>query len=105
MNLLSKSLWGIAVLSLITLSGTDAQAFCGVIQKSGTAKSAGKAQSRAQREVSWELRKLRKQYKRKLQLSEQSVACVGGAVAVDANGNEIVGNPSCTVTQPYCVNP
>ena len=42
---------------------------------------------------------------RKLVLSQRQAACVGGALAIDANGNETVGPSSCTVTQPFCVNP
>ena len=102
---ISKTLSAFTVFTLITLSGTGAQAFCGVIQKSATAGSTAKASWRAQRDVRREVRPLMRQYGPKLQLSEQSVACVGGAAAIDADGNEMYGKPSCTVTQPFCVNP
>ena len=105
MNTISKTFSGFAVFTLITLSVTQAQAFCGVIQKSATASSAAKASWRAQRDVRREVRPLMRQYGHKLQLDQQSVACVGGAVAVDADGNQIYGKPSCTVTQSFCVNP
>jgi hypothetical protein len=84
---------------------TNAFAFCGVIQESASARTANKALRRADTVVRKQVRSLRRQHGQKLQLSERQSSCVGGGVGIDANGNQITGNPSCTVTQPFCVNP
>ena len=84
---------------------SQALAFCGVIQEAATARTTEKALSRADKSVKKKVRSLRKQHGEKLQLDEAQKACVGGGVGIDANGNQIVGNPSCTITQPFCVNP
>ncbi len=99
---------GLAMISIgaaLGLASPEAFASCGVIQKSATAKSTQRATSRAESQVRDEVRKLRSKHGKKLQLDEKQVACLGGAVAIDANGKEIVGQPSCTVTQPFCINP
>lgn len=84
---------------------TPASAWCGVIEKSATNKNVRKANFRANSAVDVQVRKLRRENGRKLVLSERQSACVGGALAIDANGNETAGPSSCTVTQPFCVNP
>jgi hypothetical protein len=90
--------------ALISTSN-PAAAFCGGVEKSATAKSTKKASRKAIDQVKWELRKLRKQYGKKFVADNPSVACVGGAVAIDDQGNQIVGRPSCTATAGFCVNP
>jgi uncharacterized protein YggE len=87
------------------MASPQALASCGVIQKSATAKSAKQATNRAESRVKSEIKTLRAAHGKKLQLDQKQVACVGRGVAVDANGNQIVGQPSCTVTQPFCINP
>jgi hypothetical protein len=82
-----------------------AQAYCGVLEKSALAGTVKKATRLANNAINREDRKLRRQNGMKYVPSERSVACVGGAVAIDANGNQIAGKPSCTVTMPFCVNP
>jgi hypothetical protein len=90
--------------STILMQG-QALAFCGVIQEQATARTAERAISRADRAIRKQVRSLKRQHGRKLQLDEVQKACVGGGVAIDADGNQITGNPSCTVTQSFCVNP
>ena len=84
------------------LGSSNALASCGVIQKTATASNAQKATNRASNQVKKELNALRS---KQLKPGQRDVACVGGAVAIGADGKEIVGNPSCTVTQPFCINP
>ena len=40
-----------------------------------------------------------------LVLDQRTASCLGGAVAIDANGKQVVGPATCTVTVPFCVNP
>jgi hypothetical protein len=100
---LSFLLLGAAIL----ISGTSiqAQAFCGVIEESAVAATAKKATRKADDRILRQIRKLRRQHGRKLVVESMSVACVGGSVAIDSNGNQIVGKPRCTVTRGFCVNP
>lgn len=84
---------------------TPASAWCGAIEQTATNKNVQKANVRANHAVDKQVRKLRRENGRKLVLSERQSACVGGALAIDANGNEVVGPSRCTVTQPFCVNP
>ena len=91
--------------SVLAISYGQANAFCGVIQESATGKTTESAVRKARHEVKQQVRKLRIQYGRKLQVEGPSVACVGGAAAIDADGHEIYGDPSCSVTAGYCVNP
>jgi len=51
------------------------------------------------------VRPLKRKHKKKLQLSEREAACLGGGAYIDTMGKERYGKPSCTVTQPFCVNP
>ena len=91
---------------LATLAfAAPASAWCGAIEQSATSHNVQKANFRANRAVDKQVRKLRRENGRKLVLSERQSACVGGALAIDANGTEIVGPSRCTVTQPFCVNP
>ncbi len=55
--------------------------------------------------VNHKVKQLKRQHRGKLQLDERSSQCLGGGVAIDADGNQITGKPSCTVTQSFCVNP
>jgi hypothetical protein len=96
---------GVMALLAIVAAAPEAQAFCGVTEASANAQSAERASKLAQRELRKEARKLRRQYGRKLVLEQPAMACKGGAIAIDANGNEIIGNASCTATQGFCVNP
>lgn len=80
-------------------------AFCGVIQESDSARTAERASQKAHNAVRYKINKLRSQYGSKLKAERASLACLGGAVAIDANGNQIVGKPSCTATVAFCVNP
>ena len=91
--------------SVLASSYGQANAFCGVIQESATGKTAEIAMRKARHAVKRQVRQLRNQYGRKLQVEDPSVACLGGAAAIDANGHEIYGDPSCRVTTGYCVNP
>jgi hypothetical protein len=103
-HLLGLKLGALALVAMVT-TAPNAYAFCGVTEATGTAKSAIRASNLAQRELRKEARKLRRQYGRKLVLEQPAIACKGGAIAIDANGNEIIGNASCTATQGFCVNP
>jgi hypothetical protein len=100
---LSFLLLGAAIL----VGGTtvQAQAFCGVIEESAVAKTAKRATREADYNVLKQIRKLKRKHGRKLVVERASVACVGGGVAIDSNGNQIVGKPRCTVTRGFCVNP
>lgn len=100
---LSLLLLGAAI--LMGGSTVQAQAFCGVIEESAVAATAKKATRKANDRVLKQIRKLRRQHGRKLVVESASAACVGGAVAIDSNGNQIVGKPRCTVTRGFCVNP
>ena len=92
-------------ISAVAVTSSTAFAFCGVIQESATARTAERASQKAQNAVRQKINKLRRQHGHKLQAEEASLACLGGAVAIDANGNEMVGKPSCTATVSFCVNP
>ncbi len=83
----------------------EAQAFCGVIQESAQAKKPADAAHKAEKKAAKQVKKLKQQYGAKLALDKPSSACLGGAVAIDASGKQVVGPSSCTVTQSYCVNP
>ena len=91
----------------IFIGGTTVQAhaFCGVIEESAVAKTAKRANWEANNRVLKQIRKLKRQHGRKLVVESESVACVGGAVAIDSNGNQTVGKARCTVTRGFCVNP
>lgn len=89
----------------LVLSTTNSFAFCGVLQKSATANSVQAATNKANFAASKSARQLKRQYGKKLVLSPRETACVGGSVSIDANGNQVTGKPSCTVTLPFCVNP
>ena len=86
-------------------STESAFAFCGVIVKTDTAKSASKALKRARKQVRNEIKVLQQEHGDNLQLDQAQETCVGGGVSIDADGNQITGRPSCTVTQSFCVNP
>lgn len=92
-------------IATISVVPNTAFAFCGVIQESATAKTAARASMKAQNAVRHKIQKLRAQYRHKLQAEEANLACLGGAVAIDADGNQMVGKPSCTATVSFCVNP
>ena len=98
-------LCGLTLLSAALLWATGAEAFCAVIQKSATASTAQRATSRAVQLVNRELRPIKRKHGKKLVLSEREAACLGGAAYIDAMGKQHYGKPSCTVTQPFCVNP
>ena len=91
--------------SAFSLTSNSALAYCGVIQESATAKTAERASQKARLEVRNEVRKLRRQHGPKLRTEKVSLACVGGGVAIDAMGDQLVGRPSCTATVSFCVNP
>lgn len=103
--MISKTVVFTAALLLLFASTEVAQAFCGVIQQSATAKSVAKATRQANRAVDAQVRPLKRTHRAKLQLDQRNVACTGGGVGIDANGNQIFGKPTCTVTQSFCVNP
>jgi hypothetical protein len=94
-----------ALLITAFISVTGAEAACAVIQKSATASTAQKATQRAISLINRELKPLKRQHGKKLVLSQRAVACLGGAASIDVYGTQHYGNPSCTVTQPFCVNP
>ena len=83
----------------------DASAFCGATEASATARTAERASSLALKTLRREARSLKRQYGQKLVLEEPAIACKGGGVGIDANGNQTTGRPSCTATQAFCVNP
>jgi hypothetical protein len=86
-------------------AATPASAYCGVIEKSASGKTVQIAQKRANKAMKYEVQKLKRQNGAKLQLDARQVACIAGALAIDANGNQTEGDSSCTLTQPFCVNP
>ncbi len=91
--------------SCVIVTTVEASAFCGVIQETATARNVNKALQRAQKAVNRKIKPLRRENGSKLQLDEAQKSCIGGALAVDENGVETEGRPSCTVTQSFCVNP
>ncbi|MBG1231116.1 hypothetical protein [Aestuariivirga litoralis] len=94
-----------AILGMLVLSPTEVFAYCGVLEQQASAKTTERAVQKAERRINDQVRQLKRKSKNKLVLSEPATSCLGGALAVDANGNQIEGQPSCTVTQPFCVNP
>lgn len=106
MNCFRSAVLGVSLLfpAMVGLA-SGASAFCGVVEESASAKNAEKATNMAERKVRNKVRTLKNQYRKKLALGEKSVGCVGGAVSIDANGKQKVGQPSCKVTVSFCVNP
>ncbi len=100
---LSFLLLGVAI--LVAGTTVQAQAFCGVIQESAVADTAKRASRKANTLVLRQVGKLKKQYGKKLVVESAAMACVGGGVAIDSSGKQIVGKPRCTVTRGFCVNP
>jgi|GEM_PF-2323464 len=98
-------LCGVVLFNAALLQAAGAEAACAVIQKSASASTAQKAAKRAILLINRELRPLKRKHGKKLVLSEREAACLGGAAYVDAQGKQHYGDPSCTVTQPFCVNP
>jgi hypothetical protein len=94
-----------AVTGPLVLMSSEAGAYCGVIQKHGMGATVGIAQNHANMQMNKAVQKLKVQYPVKLQLDARQVSCLGGAVAIGTNGKKIEGDPSCTVTQPFCINP
>jgi hypothetical protein len=92
-------------ISGVSLATGNAFAFCGVIQETSSGKNVARAGQKAKQEVKHKVKKLRQQHGNKLQVEPTNLACVGGAVAIDANGNQVAGQPSCTATASFCVNP
>ena len=93
------------VIGSMLLTATEAAAFCGVIQESAQHMNASKASKIATKRVNAKVKALKRQHGNKLALDERQAACIGGALAIDASGNETVGPSSCTITQGFCVNP
>jgi hypothetical protein len=98
-----KSRLFVAVLATTLLCGTiEAQAGCGEVVKTATAKTVKKATKKAIAAINAELEKIRMKMRKRPIPGQRQVACLGGAVYIDSNGNQVIGDPSCTVTQPYC---
>lgn len=97
----------VAILAALLFFGgmEGANAFCGVIQQSAVGKTVNKARHKANKLANQQIKPLYRQHGKKLVVEAKQYACLGGAVAIDSNGNQVVGNPSCTVTVPFCVNP
>lgn len=105
MKRLSPLFLAIPVIGSMLLTATEAAAFCGVVEESAQHMNATKASRTATKRVNAKVKSLKKQYGKKLALDQRQASCVGGALAIDASGNETVGPSSCTVTQSFCVNP
>ena len=84
------------------LATASAFADCGTVEKTATAKTAQDAQAKAKKQVLVEISMIQKKHKKTFKLGKSNVSCVGGGAAIDANGNEVIGNPSCTFSQDYC---
>jgi hypothetical protein len=69
----------------------NAFAFCGVMQASAQSMSGQQAAAMADYRVNKQIKKLKRQYRSKLVLDQKTAECVGGALAIDTNGNQIVG--------------
>lgn len=95
----------LSLLSCLVIAAPAAHAFCGVIQETGQSKKPAKASKQASKLAQSKVKALRKQYGDKLVLDQRTASCLGGAVAIDANGKQVVGPATCTVTVPFCVNP
>lgn len=93
------------VLPCTLLLTAPAYAYCGVIQETAQAKNVAKAARKADEQVLRKVKVLRRENGKKLELDAKNSACVGGAISIDASGKQVEGSPSCTVTQPFCVNP
>jgi len=103
---MNRFIFAFGIAALLVIGNTNsANAYCGVIQESASAKNVKQARKRANQKVNRQIYDLRKKNGKKLVVEAKSIACLGGAVAIDSNGKQIVGNPSCTVTAPFCVNP
>ena len=105
MNLKSFCLSTLIAISATVVASHAAFAFCGVIEESAIGRTVEKASAKASRAAHEKVRPLRQQYGAKLKVEPLTLACLGGAVAIDANGNQIVGKPSCRATVAFCVNP
>ncbi len=101
-SLFAATLLGAAAM---IFTSTSSLAFCGVIQEQASAYRVNVAVRRADWQADRQIRKLRRQYGRKLVVENKQKNCVGGALAIDANGNQIEGPSRCTTTVAYCVNP
>jgi len=95
----------LSLLSSLVMAAPAAHAFCGVIQETAQSKNPSKASKQASKLAQRKVKDLRKQYGNKLVLDQRTAACLGGAVAIDASGKQVVGPASCSVTVPFCVNP
>lgn len=93
------------ILPCALLLTAPAYSYCGVIQETAQAKNAARAARKAESQLRHKVKILKRENGKKLALDKKSSACVGGAISIDASGKEVVGFPSCTVTQPFCVNP
>jgi len=105
MKRLSPLFLAVAVAGTLLVTTTGAFAFCGVIEETASHKNGMKAAELAGKLVRQKVKALRKEHGNKLVLSQKTKSCLGGAVAIDSNGKQIVGDSSCKVTQPFCVNP
>jgi hypothetical protein len=84
---------------------TPSFSFCGVVEHSASHRKVQKANALANKGANKKVKSLKKEYGAKLVLNERQVGCVGGAVSIDANGNQLSGPATCTATQGFCVNP
>ncbi|MCA0434030.1 MAG: hypothetical protein LCH46_12295 [Proteobacteria bacterium] len=94
-----------ALLSLSLWSASPAQAFCGGLEAWGSSSKPENASRLAENGIKKQVRSLRKKYGKRLVLQSLEMACVGGGVSIDANGNQKVGNARCTAKRAFCVNP
>ncbi|NMD07332.1 MAG: hypothetical protein GYA66_05065 [Phyllobacteriaceae bacterium] len=101
-SLFAAALLGTAALAA---TATPSFAFCGVIEESASSYKVRVAVRTADRQADRKIRQLFRQHGRKLVLDKRVKSCVGGALAIDANGNQTEGPSRCTTTVPFCVNP
>ena len=93
--------FGGALLFTVLAAGS-ASADCGTVEKTATAKTAQDAQAKAKKQVLVEISKIQKNHKKTFKLGKANASCIGGGASIDSNGNEVIGDPSCTYSQDYC---
>lgn len=102
---LNRMVFAFGIAALMAGAPTQAYAFCGVIEKTGTGSKAINLLNRLDARVTREVKRLRAKHGKKLRLDEKQSSCVGGDGNRDAQGNKVRGYNRCTITQAYCVNP
>jgi hypothetical protein len=104
MNRIRQITFALSLIAPLTLLVAEAHAFCGVIQETGEAQSAVRAEKRTAKLVFQQVKTLRKQYGTRLSLDDMSMDCLGGERVYNKNGNLKNLHATCVAVLPYCVS-